>query len=138
MLRSRMKIVCALGAGLVLAGSAGSLAAGTTTTVATGKQDGKTVSVRAGGALEIRLKGCYGSCGYRWLTTHKPDPKVLRQLSSRIVAAQVTGRPEVQVIRYRAVAKGTTSLKLGYTGPGRGRKPEDSYTLTVRVSRASN
>jgi predicted secreted protein len=99
---------------------------------------GKTVTIAANQKLQIKLEEC-GSCGYRWSTTVKPDPKVLTrrpQGHSNPPACSAppcpVGGSTTTLFRYEGKADGTTTLRLGYVGPGKS-KPSKTFRLVVRV-----
>src|SRR4051812_15560929 len=81
------------------------------------KDSGKTVTISKQQPLRIELNEC-GSCGYRWRTTVKPDPKVLKRLPNtrkgQTCQAPCTGGSYTTVFHYDGKATGHTTLKLEY------------------------
>jgi predicted secreted protein len=102
----------------------------------TAADSGRTVTLTSHQGLHIELAEC-GSCGYSWKTTTKPDPTVLTQRPAThkdpTCTAPCTGGSDTVVFRYVGKAKGRTTLRLAYFGPGQ-RKPAKTFRLTVRVS----
>ena len=96
----------------------------------TASDNGKTVKLKKGDVLVIRLESCSGSCGYSWRTTKKPAGSVLRRTRTKLQDGP-TG--QVQVIHYAARGAGRTSLELGYLPPARGAEPEDAFKVNVVV-----
>ena len=99
------------------------------------KDSGKTVTISKKQPLHIELSEC-GSCGYRWKTTLKPDPKVLERLpnthNGQNCQTPCTGGSYTTVFRYDGKATGRTTLKLEYFGPGK-KKSSKTFRLTVKV-----
>jgi predicted secreted protein len=97
----------------------------------------KTVHLKRGDTLKITLTEVADG-GAHWRTLLKPQPTVLRLTASRYVAPHLppgaVGGEGTRVNRYRALGHGTTRLRLGYFGPGRGAKAVKHYRLTVIVA----
>src|SRR3954464_15023694 len=97
--------------------------------------NGKTVTIARHQKLHIDLNTC-GGCGYRWETTAKPDPKVLKrrpnlQKGNNSCQQPCTGGSYTTIFRYEGKARGRTKLRLEYFGPGRS-KSSETFRLTVR------
>jgi predicted secreted protein len=96
-----------------------------------------TVHLKRGDALKITLKEVADG-GFAWRTLVKPKPAVLRGTASRFVAPDLApgavGGEGTRVNRYQAVGQGTTRVRLGYFGPGRGVKAVKHFRLTVIVA----
>lgn len=105
-------------------------------TTVTPKDNGHTVTLKPGGRLTISLKDNNPSTGYSWSYKTKPSRKVLALVSDRTASAPsgVTGAPQPRTITYRAVAKGSTRLRLVLHAPGSGTKPTATLALTVDVN----
>jgi inhibitor of cysteine peptidase len=105
--------------------------------VVTEKSSGKTVRVAAGSSLRIVL-GENPSTGYGWRLTTKPKAKTLRLLSSTYQAdahpVGEVGTGGRHIWRYRAAARGRTSLVITLFPPGRGRPAARAFRLTVQVT----
>src|SRR3954451_11397812 len=101
----------------------------------TAADSGKTVTIARGQALHVALSEC-GSCGYRWKTTRKPDPKVLSRRPNGhkdpTCEPPCTGGSDTTVFRYTGKATGRTKLRLEYFGPGRSSSSK-TFRVTVRV-----
>ncbi len=102
----------------------------------TPNDNGHTVTLEPGGRLTISFKDNNPSTGYGWSYTAKPSRKVLALVSDRTAAepSGVVGSPQPRTIIYRAVAKGTTRVRLVLLPPGRGTKPAATLALTVSVN----
>jgi predicted secreted protein len=111
------------------------------TKTVTSKDSGKTITISEHQGLHIDLDEC-GSCGYRWRTTAKPNPKVLTRRSSTIKDPDCPppdpGEPAcvgggyTRVFRYIGKTTGHTKIRLEYFGPGK-KKSSDTFRITVRV-----
>jgi hypothetical protein len=100
---------------------------------------GTAVAIAPQQRVEIKLSECRSSCGYTWKTISKPDPEVLTrlpQIHSEPPACSVppcpVGGNTTTRFRYAGNARGRTTLRLGYFGPGKS-KPSKTFELTVRV-----
>jgi predicted secreted protein len=106
------------------------------TKVLTSADSGRTVTIARHQGLRVDLSEC-GGCGYGWRTTTTPDPKVLIQRSTihedPTCTAPCAGGSDTIAFRYDGRAKGRTTLRLEYFGPGRS-KAAKTFRLTVRVS----
>jgi predicted secreted protein len=82
------------------------------------------MTLKPGQRLTLTLLEC-GSCGYTWQTEVKPDSRILTGRSTVI-------RDGRRVLRYRARARGITTIKLVFQRPS-DQTPLQRYTLTVKV-----
>src|SRR3954453_1615452 len=102
----------------------------------TSADSGKTVTIAKQQRLQIKLTEC-GSCGYRWATTVKPDPKVLTRRpnlhkGNHSCQPPCTGGSYTDIFRYTGKATGRTTVQLEYFPPGQS-KSSDTFRITVRV-----
>ena len=102
------------------------------TVVYTAGRTGRTAKVKRGDTVELRLKGCFSSCGYSWVITTRPDRSVLKRTGSAIHSGSGATN-QVHVFRYRAVGAGHTSLKAELRPPGTGVRAAKHFRLSVRV-----
>jgi hypothetical protein len=100
---------------------------------------GTAIAIGPQQRLQIKLSECRASCGYTWKTIAKPDPKVLTRLPQIHSEPPTCSEPPCPVggstttlFRYVGKARGRTTLRLGYFGPGKS-KPSKRFELTVRV-----
>jgi predicted secreted protein len=102
----------------------------------TPKDNGHAVSLGRNGRLTISFKDNNPSTGYSWSYAAKPSRSVLALVSDRTASepSGVAGAPQPRTIIYRALAKGTTRLRLVLLPPGRGAKPTATLALTVTVN----
>jgi predicted secreted protein len=103
----------------------------------TAADNGKTARLNRGDFLRITLSENPGT-GYAWRAVKRPTLSVLKLLSDRFVAPPATnppiaGAPGSHVYRWRAIGRGTTSLKLQLFPPGQGTRPAQTFRLTVVV-----
>jgi predicted secreted protein len=112
------------------------------TKTVTSKDSGKTITISKQQGLHIDLDECV-SCGYRWRTTAKPNPKVLTRRSSTTSRdcpppPPDPGKPSfvcgtyTRVFRYIGKSTGSTKIRLEYFGPAK-KKSSDAFRITVRV-----
>ena len=105
---------------------------------------GRTVHLRPGQELELRLVTC-PHCSGAWALTSRPDPRVLRLVATRLAAPSRPGArprkarrnelpgPVLTILTFRATSPGRTTLQA--TGPpGSPHIPGSSYRLTVIVT----
>jgi predicted secreted protein len=96
----------------------------------------RSVRLEPGGRLVIALDDNDPGTGYSWSYVSKPSRAVLARSSDHTAQAPsgVTGGPATRTITYRAVAAGTTRLKLVYLPPrGNGTRPAASLVVTATV-----
>lgn len=93
---------------------------------------GKTVSLKVGDTLEVRLEG-NPSTGYEW-SVAAPSGSALTQVGERTFVSKSTllGAPGVYIFRFKAESKGTEELVFTYKRAWE-TTPEDR-TVTVKVS----
>ncbi len=113
----------------VLAAAAG---AGTIVTVGPAA-NGKTVRLKVGATLVVRLAG-NPTTGYTW-STKAVDRRVLKPLPIAYSASSnLPGSGGIFRIRFRAIARGTTTLRLVYARPFEHTAPPRRFSLRVVVS----
>lgn len=72
--------------------------------------------------------------GYSWVVARRPDASIVRYVKSVVLdGGRAPGAPAQQHLVFRSKAKGTTSMKLAYVGPGRDHPVAKRRTLTVKV-----
>jgi predicted secreted protein len=98
----------------------------------------RSVSGRVGDTFQVKLVDC-ATCGFRWEVATPTDTKIVR-LVSHVYAPPnlpkgMVGGSGTAVFTFRAVALGSTSVTLGYYGPGSPRPAASSrYTLKFRIT----
>jgi len=127
-------VLAAVGAVLVACG-ASDLSAATADTITVGRAaNGSQRSLCRGDLLVVRLSS-NPSTGYAWRVRSGTRPVLA--LSSRTYVPpkdKLLGAPGTAVLRFRAVAAGTTVLRLAYTRPWeKGVPPARTFTLRVTV-----
>jgi predicted secreted protein len=112
------------------------------TRTVTSADAGKTITIVKHQKLQVELSEC-GSCGYRWKTTARPDPKLLTRGAPRTKEPtcppstypsqpQCVGGSYTRVFPYTGKSLGRTKLRLEYLG----RSSSDSsqaFQITIRV-----
>lgn len=97
--------------------------------------NGKSVLLHPSDRLVVTLAG-NATTGYSWSVLHV-DPKVVKYLGRTYVAhptPPAVGGGGKYILRFRAVAIGTTTLKLGYLQEGNSNAvPTKTYTLHLTV-----
>src|SRR5215470_9839717 len=112
------------------------------TKTVTSADAGKTITIAKNQKLQVELSEC-GSCGYRWKTTAKPNPKVLTRGGPRTKdptcppstdpsQPQCVGGSHTRVFPYTGKATGRTKLRLEYFGPSMSDSSE-AFQITIRV-----
>jgi inhibitor of cysteine peptidase len=106
------------------------------TVTVTKAKSGKSVVLKKGDRLVVRLAE-NPSTGYSWRTSSKPA--FLRMISSKYVAPKadpsappVAGADGTRVYAYSAKAKGKGTLRLSYVPPGTGASTSFSLKITVK------
>lgn len=101
------------------------------------KDSGRTVSVRAGTTIVVRLDS-NPTTGYEWKLAERPARSVLRLVSHRYAAAPTqpgfVGGGGVDTWRFVAVAAGRTSLRLEYVRPWQSGHALKAFRLSLRVT----
>jgi len=101
--------------------------------VASNPKSGSTIEIPHGDKLLLKLTACE-SCGYSWRITQKPNAQVVtfdkRLQSVNQCTGQCTGGNATERFQFSSTNVGTTSLKLGYFGPGKARP---SKTLQLKL-----
>jgi predicted secreted protein len=101
------------------------------------KQSGRTVTVTAGGILEVRLSAQLGT-GYGWHITDPAEAVLAKEGEPKTEPAPegkpMPGGPEIQVFRFTAKAAGKADLKLQYFREFEaGKKPLRTATFHIVV-----
>lgn len=100
-----------------------------------GEQDGgSTVRLRAGKALQVRLRSARSGGYDDWVLATAPDPVVLKPTGAEHEPPTVVmpGASGNDVFRFEALAKGRTRLVATATRPWKGGETE-TFTLDVVV-----
>lgn len=103
--------------------------------------DGKTVTVRPGDTVRIKLKS-NRTTGYSWAMTGKLDEKVLKSEGNEYKVdehpAGMVGVGGSDVWTFKALAAGKTEIVLGYARPWeKDKEPAQAFKLTVVVDGAA-
>ena len=119
---------------------AGSAAAAPKTVEMTRDDDGKTVTVRPGDTVRIKLKS-NRTTGYSWAMSGKLDEKVLKSEGNEYKVdehpAGMVGVGGSDVWTFKALAAGRTEIVLGYARPWeKDKEPAQAFKLTVVVDGA--
>jgi predicted secreted protein len=91
-----------------------------------------TITVAAHTKFTIALDATPGT-GYSWQLARKPDPRIVKYLSSKTTSGGAPGAPGKQLLRFQARKPGTTPMILAYVGPGRDHPVGKRLPLTVKV-----
>jgi len=122
--------------------ASGSTAAAAPKTVEmTRDDDGKTVTVRPGDTVRIKLKS-NRTTGYSWAMSGKLDEKVLKSEGNEYKVdehpAGMVGVGGSDVWTFQALAAGKTEIVLGYARPWeKDKEPAQAFKLTVVVDAAA-
>lgn len=104
--------------------------------VASNPKSGATIKVPNGDQLQLKLTACE-SCGFQWKLVKKPDSAVIafdrRQKSVSQCTSPCTGGNATERWLFDSKAVGTTTVKLGYFGPGKS-KPDKVKRLELAVT----
>jgi inhibitor of cysteine peptidase len=106
-------------------------------TVITDKQNGKTVTVKKGATVKVKLRFQAGT-GFSWVVAGV-DKKVLlakgKPTTEGIKGEKPRpGGPRLQVFTFAAEAPGETKLELEYKRPfEKGKAPAKKFSVTVKV-----
>jgi len=98
------------------------------------KNNGNTITMRAGGVLEVKLES-NPTTGYDW-SVAQVDTKVIKQEGEAEFKQdkELIGAGGITTIRMVAVSKGQTTLKLDYHRPWeKDIPPEKTYQVTIVV-----
>ena len=127
--RLQRKLILMLGVILILAFSCAR--SGGRTISASDHQE--QVELQEGQTLSVSLEG-NPTTGYTWETL-EIDEQVLRQIGQPAFtpASDALGAPGTQVIRFRAVGQGRTTLRLVYHRPWEDAEPERTFSVEVIV-----
>ena len=103
--------------------------------------DGKTVTVRPGDTVRIKLRS-NRTTGYSWAMTGKLDEKVLKSEGNEYKVdehpAGMVGVGGSDVWTFQALAAGKTEIVLGYARPWeKDKEPAQAFKLTVVVDGAA-
>jgi len=106
------------------------------TVVASNPQSGATIKIPDGDELLLKLTACE-SCGYQWKITQKPNAAVVvfdkRLKSVSQCTAPCTGGNATERFQFSSKSVGSTTVKLGYFGPGKS-KPSKVKRLDLAVT----
>ena len=101
----------------------------------TKKDSGRTLAVHVGDRISISLSYSSGT-GYHWTLTRKPRATVLRldRVWNTIPKHPpgFVGYPVFHHYLFRAVARGSTAVKVSSSPPGN-RPPADAFSIRVEV-----
>lgn len=104
--------------------------------VAKNPSNGATIKVPLGDELQLKLTACE-DCGYRWKIIKKPDAAVIafetRQKSVSQCTSPCTGGNAIERWLFQSKAVGSTTVKLGYYGPGKS-TPDKVKRLDLSVT----
>ena len=98
----------------------------------------KEIQVPAGGVLKVTL-GSNPTTGFSWTETAQiADPAILQQTENKLLIPEnkgIVGAPGSQVFTFRALQKGTTTVKMDYSRPWEGgERGEWTFELAVTVN----
>jgi inhibitor of cysteine peptidase len=95
--------------------------------------NGDEIELRRGQTVAVELGG-NPSTGYTWEAVEF-DEQVLRQIGepSFTPDSDAAGAPGTQVLRFRAVEEGSTTLRLVYHRPWEDAEPERSFSVEIVV-----
>lgn len=98
-------------------------------------QNGETISVETGDALEVMLEG-NPTTGYTW-EVERFDPAVIKQGQSDFISGSTRlGSAGSQIFRFEAIGSGETVLKLNYKRPfEKGMMPFKDFKVTISVNK---
>jgi predicted secreted protein len=104
--------------------------------VAKNPSNGATIKVPLGDDLQLKLTACE-DCGFRWKIMKKPDASVIafdrRQKSVNPCTSPCTGGMATERWLFDSKSVGTTTVKLGYFGPGKS-TPDKVKRLDLAVT----
>jgi inhibitor of cysteine peptidase len=110
-------------------------ARGTPAISLTDNDSGKTIAMKVGQSLAIRLPA-NPTTGYSWTLADKPELLPLRK--SEYVAGAgkdgAMGAGGTQVFGFAAADSGTATIKLNYRRPWENDPPARSFTVTVNIT----
>jgi len=111
------------------------------TIVLTEKDSGRTISVRTGDYIEVRLNA-NPATGYLW-SSNTPNDYVLRllldQYERKNQKLNPAGAPSVKIFTYGVVGPGETGIRLEYRRPWeKDKPPERTFDVLVRASGESS
>lgn len=94
---------------------------------------GDQIELRKGRVVAVSLEG-NPSTGYTWEPVGLDEP-ILRQIGEPAFTPEsnVPGSPGTQIIRFRAVGEGATTLRLVYHRPWEEVEPEKTFSVDVVV-----
>jgi predicted secreted protein len=96
-----------------------------------------TVDARVGDTVVVTMTACAASCGMQWVISTKANPAVVRYLYTTYReqgSSGLVGGYQTEIVRFRAVGPGSTSVTWKYLRPAAGEPPSGSYTLRFRVA----
>ena len=107
------------------------------TVTLTHKDSGGHVTLKRGDMLQVRFTGSFASTGYSWKLSTKPKGSVLKNTNDYAVGggcpAGAVGCPSTIVFAFKAEGRGRTHFTFHLLPPGRGAKPQGTFTQSVTV-----
>ncbi|HVY10412.1 MAG TPA: protease inhibitor I42 family protein [Mycobacteriales bacterium] len=98
---------------------------------------GMTVSMKKGKTFKVSLHGC-GDCGDYWSYGHRPDRKVLAKAAKTRTVSEAppgaVGGTDHRVWTFKAVGRGTTTMRMVEHSASHHNKVIARFTLTVKVA----
>ena len=133
-MRGRRLLTAALVFGLSV-GSDVAAAAEQAAVIATAKDDGRTVSLRRGQELELKLQA-NPSTGYGWAVAHAPEPVLTQEgqpsYRTKVTPGSNVGASGIETWRFRAAQTGRRTLRMEYRRPWEREVPPGA-ALTLRI-----
>jgi predicted secreted protein len=87
--------------------------------------------------LRVRFTGSFGSTGYSWNLSTKPKGSVLKKTNDYTAGGGcpggAVGCPSTVVFVFKAEGRGSTHFTFHLLPPGRGAKPQGTFTQSVTV-----
>jgi len=95
--------------------------------------EGDQIELRRGQTVAVELEG-NPSTGYTWEAVEL-DEAILRQIGEPSFTPEsgAVGAPGTQILRFRAVGEGSTTLRLVYHRPWEDAEPERTFSVEVIV-----
>ena len=95
--------------------------------------DGQEIELRKGQTMSVSLEG-NPTTGYTWAPVEL-DGQILRQIGKPAFRpdSETLGASGAQILRFRAVGQGRTTLRLVYHRPWEEAEPERTFSVEVVV-----